>query len=67
MTYKYTLLTKLLKCLYKTSNLMWKKKKILRRKTLENVIIFLVFMFNQKNSKKNTAIKIAIIVNIVYK
>ena len=46
---------------------MWKKKKILRRKTLENVIIFLAFRFELKKLQKNTILKIAIIVNIVYK
>lgn len=46
---------------------MWKKKKILRRKTLENDIIFLAFRFKQKKLQKNTILKIAIIVNIVYK
>lgn len=46
---------------------MWKKKKILRRKTLENVIIFLAFRFELKKLQKNTIPKIAIIVNIVYK
>lgn len=46
---------------------MWKKKKILRRKTLENVIIFLAIRFELKKLPKNTILKISIIVNIVYK